>query len=156
MFSDDREWYGSAYYNDFRRKIHSDDLLISVLPMPEIGIAHGFGGDRPRPRDPMGRREIVCAALIHQELQHRWERLLAQPASVEKSLPPRLAELLVHMRGADSEKQIATKMGLSIHTVHNHVRRLYARFHVSGRSELMMEDNTQRPVGVPQLGCAGL
>ncbi len=36
-----------------------------------------------------------------------------------------------------SEKEVATKLDVSRHTVHNHVREIYARFNVTSRAELM-------------------
>ena len=156
MLANDKAWNASAYFNEFRKPERSDDLLISRLPMPGIGIVHGFGGDRMLGSDPMGRREVICSALIHEELATRWRRLLRRPAAIEKQLPRRLVELLNHLRGPDSEKQIALKMCLSVHTVHNYVRRLYAKFNVNSRYELIAIDRSIRPPGVPYLGVAGL
>jgi DNA-binding CsgD family transcriptional regulator len=156
MLVDDHQWYQSPFYNEHRHQTRSDDLLISMLPMPQIGILHTISGDRARGSPPMGRREVVCCSLIHQELARKWQRMLAHTTQIEKRLPRRLAELLGHLRGPDSEKQIALKMGLSPHTIHNHVRRLYAKFDVASRAELMMVESKQRPLGVPRLGVAGL
>ena len=47
-------------------------------------------------------------------------------------------------------------MGVSFHTIHNHVRRLYQEFKVSSRGELLIADNKHRLVGIPRLGVAGL
>jgi hypothetical protein len=155
MLAEDREWYRSDYYNGFRRLTRSDDLVVSLLPMPDVGILHGISGDRSRGAPPIGRREVVCVGLIHKELERKWRLLLSRPALVEKTLPPRLRELLRHLRGPDTESQIAHHMHLSPHTVHNHVRRLYARFGVRSREELRLADN-KRFIGVPRLGVAGL
>jgi DNA-binding CsgD family transcriptional regulator len=153
---DDQTWYNSAYFNEFRRQVRSDDLLVSLVPIPEFGILHGMGGDRPKGAAAIGRREVVCTGLVHQDLARRWQKLLVKSAAVERSLPPRLAELLQHLRGLESEKQIALQMGISPHTVHNHVRRLYSKFNVTSRSELMMMDSTQRPSDIPRVGIAGI
>jgi DNA-binding CsgD family transcriptional regulator len=156
LLVNDRDWYTSPYFNDFKKQMRSDDILVSIVPMPQIGILHGIGGDRRAGSKPMGRREIICTGLIHQELARRWHRSLAQSVLIERKLSRRLRELLGYLRGSDSEKDIAARMGLSPHTVHNHVRRLYREFKVSSRAELLIADNKQRLPGVPRLGVAGL
>ncbi|HEX3358082.1 MAG TPA: LuxR C-terminal-related transcriptional regulator, partial [Tepidisphaeraceae bacterium] len=155
MLAPDRDWYRSSYYNEFRHLTHSDDILVSLLPMPDIGILHGIGGDRAKGSKPMGRREIVCAGLIHNELARKWRRAFAARPLAERMLPPRLAELLGYLRGPKSEKEIAHEMGLSAHTVHNHIRRLYKKFKVASRTELLVAESRSL-VGVPRLGVAGL
>jgi len=154
--ADDRAWYQSGYYNDFKRVMRCDDVLLSLLPLPQLGILHGIHGDRRTGQKPMGRREAVCLSLIHKELGRKWKRYLSQPQVIQKQLSPRLRELLNHLRGSESEKEIAARMGLSPHTVHNHIRRLYREFKVSSRAELLIADNKQRLLGVPRLGIAGL
>jgi len=39
----------------------------------------------------------------------------------------------------DGEKQVAIKLGLSRHTVHQYVKELYEALNVSSRSELLAE-----------------
>lgn len=53
------------------------------------------------------------------------------------TLPPRLREVLGELLAGRSEKEIALQVGLSRHTVHDHVKRLYRRLDVSSRPELM-------------------
>ncbi|HEX3358083.1 MAG TPA: LuxR C-terminal-related transcriptional regulator [Tepidisphaeraceae bacterium] len=154
MLCDDQAWYQSGYYHDFKRVMRADDLILSLLPVPQLGLFHGMHGDRSKGQKPMGRRETVCMGLIHQELGRKWQRALSQ-SPAERSLSPRLAELLNHLRGPKSEKEIAHEMHLSPHTVHNHIRRLYARMNVQGRHQLIFESQS-RLVGVPRLGIAGL
>ena len=52
-------------------------------------------------------------------------------------LPPRVAEALRHLLTGDGEKQVAGRMGVSQHTVHGHVKKLYRHFNVSSRGELL-------------------
>ncbi len=154
--ADNRAWYSSSYFNDFKRQMRSDDALVSIVPLPEIGILHGLGGDRVRGSKPMGRREIVCCNLLHGEIASRWRRKLARMAAIDKRLPPRLGQLLEHLRGPGSEKEIAAQLGLSSHTVHNHIRRLYAALNVRSRAELTTLDRQQEVLDFPRLGIAGL
>lgn len=68
------------------------------------------------------------------------ERNLAAPAGQDPridSLPPRLKSVLSELLSGDSEKEIANRLGLSRHTVHEYVKTIYARLGVCSRSELM-------------------
>jgi DNA-binding NarL/FixJ family response regulator len=44
---------------------------------------------------------------------------------------------LQHLLEGDAEKQVALKLGLSPHTVHEYVKVLYRKLEVSSRSELL-------------------
>ena len=49
----------------------------------------------------------------------------------------RMIETLQLLLSGDSEKEVANKLGLSQHTVHIHVKKIYKRLDVSSRAELM-------------------
>jgi DNA-binding CsgD family transcriptional regulator len=53
------------------------------------------------------------------------------------TLAPRLRQTLRALVRGDSEKQIASALGLSPHTVHVYVKQLYKRFNASSRGELL-------------------
>ncbi|MCA9291990.1 MAG: PAS domain-containing protein [Phycisphaerales bacterium] len=55
---------------------------------------------------------------------------------VNEGLTPRQREVLDHLLAGLAEKEIAARMCLSPHTVHNHVRALYRALNVSSRFEL--------------------
>ena len=68
------------------------------------------------------------------------ERDLSEPAGEDPrvaAMPPRLKGLLFELLDGDSEKEIANRLGLSRHTVHEYVKAIYARLDVSSRGELM-------------------
>ena len=54
-----------------------------------------------------------------------------------KVLPPRLRQTLELVLTGESPKAMARKLGLSIHTVREHIDRLYVAYGVRGRDELM-------------------
>jgi DNA-binding CsgD family transcriptional regulator len=56
---------------------------------------------------------------------------------VDPALSPRLAQTLELLLLGRSEKEVATALGLSRHTVHVYVKGLYRRFGVSSRAELL-------------------
>ncbi|HTW94846.1 MAG TPA: helix-turn-helix transcriptional regulator [Tepidisphaeraceae bacterium] len=52
-------------------------------------------------------------------------------------MSPRVTQTLEFLLAGDSEKQIAAKLGLSQHTIHDYVKRVYRHFAVSTRAELL-------------------
>ena len=58
---------------------------------------------------------------------------------IQLALPsaPRLREILGLLLAGDGEKQIAAKLKLSRHTVHQYVKAIYKHFEVSSRGELL-------------------
>jgi DNA-binding CsgD family transcriptional regulator len=55
----------------------------------------------------------------------------------QPSLGPRLRQTLDLLLAGDAEKQIAGKLGLSQHTIHDYVKAVYRRFGVGSRAELL-------------------
>ena len=52
------------------------------------------------------------------------------PADTEEPLSPREREVLEGLSQGYAYKQIADKLGVSIHTVRNYIRRIYEKLHV--------------------------
>lgn len=52
-------------------------------------------------------------------------------------LSPRMRQILERLLAGDSEKQIASKLNVSVHTVHTYVKRLHKALNVSSRGELL-------------------
>ena len=78
---------------------------------------------------------------MRQKLAAACQSMLAQvspkklPANLTSKLSPRMRDTLQHLLSGDSEKEVATKLNLSPHTVHIHVKNLYKRLRVSSRGE---------------------
>jgi DNA-binding CsgD family transcriptional regulator len=94
-------------------------------------------------------REIEIGRLVFAELDwlETHGRLEMAPACLT-DLPPRLAEVLRHLRAGHAPKRIAHTMGLSVHTVRDHVKRLYARAGVGDRASLIALFNGRRPAAM--------
>jgi DNA-binding CsgD family transcriptional regulator len=54
-------------------------------------------------------------------------------------LAPRHIQTLCLLLAGQSEKEVATELALSQHTVHNYVKTIYRRFEVSSRGELLAQ-----------------
>jgi DNA-binding CsgD family transcriptional regulator len=81
-------------------------------------------------------RELALAQLLFEELHwlHSTGRLETPTATTD--LPPRLKQVLDRLLAGRAPKQIAAELDLSVHTVREHIRRLYDRFGVDGRGTL--------------------
>ncbi|MBW8041073.1 MAG: response regulator transcription factor [Planctomycetes bacterium] len=56
----------------------------------------------------------------------------------ELSLPPRQAEVVKYLFLGHSDKQIARELQISVPTVRTHLSRLFSRFDVQDRTELVL------------------
>jgi DNA-binding NarL/FixJ family response regulator len=61
--------------------------------------------------------------------------VLAAPGAETVGLSPREREVLDGLAEGQAYKQIADKLGVSIHTVRNYIRRIYEKLHVCSRTE---------------------
>ncbi len=75
----------------------------------------------------------AAAPMLDREIFRREESELDEPLS------QREREVLAMLLAGDSEKEIASSLHRSVHTVHTFVQRLYRRFNVSSRGELMAQ-----------------
>jgi DNA-binding NarL/FixJ family response regulator len=70
-------------------------------------------------------------------------------------LSPRMRQTLERLVAGDSEKEVATRLGVSPHTVHVYVKSLYRRLSVSSRGELFAVVAGRRAVpSIPRPGDA--
>jgi len=134
----DASWYGSATWNDYHRPIGIDDQLTSVYQLSESGAinvialhrGHGEPGCSPRQQRLMG--------FFHEELGRMIGRSLVSATEPRPdTLSPRLRQTLACLLEGDSEKEVASRLGLSQATTHEYVSALYRHFGVRSRAQLM-------------------
>jgi len=70
-------------------------------------------------------------------LGHASARTIEMLPATRPTMSRRLWQTLEHLLDGDSEKEVAASLGLSVHTVHNYVKSLYAYFNVETRGGLM-------------------
>ncbi len=66
-----------------------------------------------------------------------------------ETLKPRQVEVLEWLLQGLNEKEVAAKLGISRETVHNHVRGIYAAYHVHSRVELLLKVNPMKGTKIP-------
>ena len=139
------DWLRSEFFNDYVRRGHIDDLLLATYDNGS-GATHGVVLHRALSERPFEPRERALLGLFFAEQAQRLGTRLACRGELSVvEFPPRLQEVLVCLMEGDGEKQIATRLGISQHTVHYHVRELYRRFGVSSRGKLLAEARAYWP-----------
>jgi DNA-binding CsgD family transcriptional regulator len=135
---DDPEWYRSVEFNEIMRPMEQDDLLFSFAPVDGGRAMVGLSSTRMLGDRRFAPRERRLLRLFHAELsRHMGSALVRTPADLFACLPPRLRRTLDCLLEGDSEGQAALRLGLSRHTVHEYVTKLYRHFGVARRAELM-------------------
>lgn len=133
----DADWYRSAYF-DLHRQVGCDVILFSyqALPTPDelssVVLVRAAGESDFSGREKAMIRETHAAIgpLIGGPLAR-----FADPSPAD--LPPRTRQVLRSLLEGDTDKQIAARLGMSIHTVNGHTKLIYRHFGVAGRAELL-------------------
>ncbi|TCO75483.1 helix-turn-helix transcriptional regulator [Chromatocurvus halotolerans] len=134
-------WQRSRHYGDYVAACGLGDRITSSLSLPTAGprceqtlVLHRDAGDGAFPAPA---RYLV--RLVHHGLSELQGRLLTLPGTREDlaGLTPRMREVLMGLLAGESEKQIASRLGLSRHTVNRHVQRVYRHYDVTSRGRLL-------------------
>ena len=152
----DGEWYSSIEFNEYNKTYGMDDFIASFMPLASRPAVRGFVINRPVGDRRFSRADRRLVQLFHQELvPHLDTSLVMGPSAVISALPARLRQTLEALLQGDSEKQVALRLGLSRHTIHDYVSKLYRRLGVNSRPELLARFlKGPRPPGVPPHGVA--
>src|SRR3954451_13313147 len=116
--------------------------MYSVAALARPGWVHVL--ELYRPRDdarPFGSADLQLVQLLHTESVCLFERCTAYQRGARDALQlsPKLNVVVGHLLQGLSEKQIAQKLQVSVHTIHTHVGELYQRFGVHSRAEFMAQ-----------------
>ncbi|MGF1634462.1 MAG: response regulator transcription factor [Phycisphaerae bacterium] len=125
--------------------VFSQIALPHAMAVDQLGLHRGGG-----PPFTAATRKLV--RLLHVELARFWRRdVLAAAKDAGSDLPPRLSQTLDGLLEGLSEKEIAYRLELSQHTVHNYVKALHQRYEVSSRGELLAKAAEARTGFRPKL-----
>jgi len=118
-------------------KVGLSDSLLAVYPLGGMAYS-GVGLHRRGVKPPFSDRDrmIVHTAFRQVDWLHRHGSDVPAASKVLE-LSPRQREVLMYLLGADTQRQIAMKLGLSEHTVGDYVKQIYRRFEVNSRPELL-------------------
>jgi biotin operon repressor len=154
---DDPAWRRSRHYNDYIRACGLGDRITtsSRLGAADAAVIQTIVLHRAAADGDYRERSVRLVHLVHEELQFMLgrgllvaappdsgtvgearERLTVEPP-IGEPLPRQLQRVLACLLEGDAEKQVADRLSLSRHTVNHHVQRLYRRFDVHSRGELL-------------------
>ena len=143
---EDRRWYGSECYNDYMSLADCDHFIASIRIGRRPGSIDMLAVMRPVGERSFTRREIRLVGWLHDSIAELvGTRLVVESQKGTHGLSPRCRETLELLLRGDSEKQIASRLCLSRHTVHEYVTAVYRHFEVSSRAELMAYFIRRRP-----------
>lgn len=132
----DDAWYGSPYFAAHQSAMGLDDWMISTRRV-DARIVSAMSFHRKSGREAFGSRERALVHVVVGEVDWLHRAGSALPAAeAVPGLSPRRREILWLLLGGDGVKQIARKLGLSVHTVGDHMKELYRHFAVTSRGEL--------------------
>ena len=134
----DRGWRVSEYFGTADRPTGRGEFLITYCPISAY-LHMAFCLSRARDAGPFERRDRTLVHLFHRELT---QLINSELSRVHRStplaqLPPRLRQTAMDIISGKCEKEIASRLRLSRHTVHHHIQRLHRRFNVGSRCELL-------------------
>jgi DNA-binding CsgD family transcriptional regulator len=135
------------------RNVHGGRyLILSQYALPHAGVVDQLGLHRAWDDEPFTSAEHKLVRLFHVELGRLWKRdAIRRAKDPATALPPRLTQTLNELLAGSSEKQIAHKLDLSRHTIHNYVKALHQRFGVSSRGELLARCGREQSTFTPKL-----
>jgi DNA-binding CsgD family transcriptional regulator len=134
----DREWYQSALFNDYLKPLHLNHFLYSVRQISKDHAVSAISLSRSHSERDFSDRDQELLRFFHDELGRLIGSALASVFDPDPlQLPRREKETLACLLEGDSEKQVATRLGVSSLTVHQYVKSLYRRFRVRSRAELL-------------------
>ncbi len=135
-YVDDRTYHRSPAFNDFIRRSHCDDAMNSLIrygnQLNWFTVLGALGG-----RDFDARQVRLLQLFVREYVRLFDTRLAPMGGPSVADLPPRARQVLACLMEGDSEKQVALRLGISRHTVHEYLRRLHRRFGVASRGELL-------------------
>lgn len=144
--TDEPEWFRGFQQRFLARYNWVDFLLSSWAAGPDRMVSLAVPQAEGQP--PLGAREKRLASLVVRaaapfvlsELFDGDEKPGAShPRRLlqNRNLSERQTDVLQLLLRGQSEKEVARSLGVSTHTVHTHVKKLYSEFNVSSRGELL-------------------
>ena len=135
---DDRTWYAGPMFRQHLEPAGLDDFIASIYPLgTHVWSGTYFSHAVGQPHFTSRERAIVHLVLNNVDWVHRDGSDVSANSDELVELPPRPRQVLVHLINGDSSKQIAAKLGLSVHTINDHLKTIHRHFDVVSRSELL-------------------
>jgi DNA-binding CsgD family transcriptional regulator len=148
----DAEWQRSSTVEELVRPARLGESINSARGLEGPDLVDSFCLFRDEGERPFAEEDRNLVELFHAELEPLFTAQVVGP-----TLSRRQRETLQALVEGASDKQIAARLGLSVHTVHHYVTALYRAYGVGGRGELMallLAGRATRPVTAAPAGSA--
>lgn len=135
----DDVWYASDHVINCRRPGGVDDELLAGAPAGPTGLYYATSFHKALDAPAFSERDRDMIFLLVSSIAWLFQDLSLEQEGVSllSSLTPKMQLSLAAMLAGDSEKQAARRLGLTAHTIHQHVKRLHRHFKVTSRGELL-------------------
>lgn len=137
---EDPTWYRSDEHVVIQNPFRVDHALYCFQSIDggENDICSGILLYRERKRRDFGERDRAIIREAHAGIVTRLGGPLAKFAEPSpRDLTLRVRQVLGCLLDGDSDKQISARLGMSPHTVNQHVKRIFQHFGVKSRTELL-------------------
>jgi DNA-binding CsgD family transcriptional regulator len=135
----DQDWFKSDHYRKIRKPLKLGPSLYIKINAASIDRQTVVMLLRGEGEPAFTERDAYLVDLCLSEMAWPFTPEMSYVDPRVESLQPRLKKVMKLLLEGDSEKQVAYKLGLSPHTVHEYVKNLYSELEVSSRGELLAQ-----------------
>lgn len=133
----DNDWFENSPARPIWREADVGPILFSARPLPGIGTSI-LAFYRPSSAPLFTEREARIAHIVLSEVSWLHEAGLPHAAARDvPKLPPRCRLIVNQVIRGRARKEIASDLGLSVHTVNDYMKLIYRHFRVSSQLELI-------------------
>jgi DNA-binding CsgD family transcriptional regulator len=135
---EDGSWYHAPYVMDVLRTGGCDDWLVSTRTTQVQHLVTALALVRAHTDRPFSKEDSELLDLFHQECSRLFLPKGGELDELKRRrLSPRLEQTLDLLLTGAADKEIAERIGISHHTVHQYVKSLFRIFDVSSRAQLI-------------------
>lgn len=135
----DLDWQASPQHRELRHPLNLGSTLYIKIHAQLIDRTTIVTLIREKGAPEFTERDAYLADLCLSEMAWPFTADMSFTDPRVEGLQPRLKKVMKHLLEGDSEKQVALKLKLSPHTVHEYVKNLYAELGVCSRGELLAQ-----------------
>ena len=135
----DEDWYRSTHYKQMRKPLCLGPSLYVKIVAQSIERTTIVMLFRETGAEAFSERDAYLVDLCLSEMAWPFTPEMTYTDPRVDALQPRLKKVMKLLLEGDSEKQVAFKLGLSPHTVHEYVKNLYSELEVNSRGELLAQ-----------------
>jgi DNA-binding CsgD family transcriptional regulator len=135
----DEDWFASEHFKKVRQRLGIGPSLYVKIHAPLVDRTTIVMLSRGPDAEPFSEHDAYLTDLCLSEMAWPFSGDTTATDPRIETLQPRLKKVMDLLLQGDSEKQVAFKLKLSPHTVHEYVKDLYSELGVNSRGELLAQ-----------------